>query len=309
MMPCCSAKMQSRFKDWGDVRVFLAVMREGSTLAASRVLGINQTTVARRIDVLEHTLGLTLFDKSTRGARPTSNAIALLADAESLERSAKAFTDTALKQRDSQESFIRITAITDAFTDGFTAILNEFAVRHKQVRFSLLPSNEEVDISSGKTDVAIRLANPNRHIDPSLICRRIFELRMSLFASPSYIEEFGRPASPQDLSGHRLMAADGSLANHPANQWLLARVTESQIVMTCPDVLAMASNVKLGIGAGVLPTRFKTGNSNMVHLFELPEGTGSIVWLLVNPNAYKRPEVRAFTKFFAPRYAEYYRNT
>jgi DNA-binding transcriptional LysR family regulator len=301
--------MPNRFKDWGDIRVFLAVMREGSTLAASRVLGINQTTVARRLDVLEHALGLTLFEKTTRGSRPTASAIALLADAENLESRAEVLAKTALKQRESQASVIRVTAITSAFTEGFTAILNEFTERHKHVRFSLLPSNEEVDISSGDTDIAIRLANPNRHIDPSLICRRIFELRMSLFASRSYVEKSGYPASPDDLPGHRLMAYDENLANHPANQWLLARVGEDQVVMTVKDILAMASNIKLGVGVGALPTRFQSGNPSLVQCFELPEGTGSVVWLLVNPTAYKRPEVKAFTKFFAPKYTGYYRNS
>ncbi|MFN3147283.1 MAG: LysR family transcriptional regulator [Paracoccaceae bacterium] len=309
MAPCCSAKMQSRFRDWGDVRIFLAVMREGSTLAASRGLGINQTTVARRVDALEHALGLTLFEKTTRGARPTPGAIALLADAERLESSAEAFAKSAQKQRDSQASVIRVTAITSAFTEEFTAILNAFTELHGNVRFSLLPSNEEVDISSGETDIAIRLANPNRHIDPALICRRIFELGMSVFASRSYVDQFGRPASPDDLAGHRLIAYGEGLANHPANQWLLARVGEGQVEMTVRDILAMASNIKLGMGIGALPTRFQRGSAGLVKCFDLPEGTGSIVWLLVNPTAYKRPEVKAFTKFFAPKYTEYYRNS
>ena len=301
--------MQSRFKEWGDVRIFLAVMREGSTLAASRILGINQTTVARRIDVLEHTLGLTLFEKTTRGTRPTPSGIALLAAAEKLESSAEAFANTAGKQRDTQASVIRVTAITSAFTDEFTAILNAFTDLHKNVRFSLLPNNEEVDISAGETDIAIRLANPNRHIDPALICRRIIELRMSLFASRSYVEEVGCPGSSDDLAGHRVVAFDGSLTNHPCNHWLQSKVGDDQIVMKVGDILTMASNIKMGVGVGALPTRFQAGNPNLVHCFELPEGTGSIVWLLVNPTAYKRPEVKAFTKFFAPRYTEYYRHS
>ena len=83
--------MQSRFRDWGDVRIFLAVVREGSTLAAARVLGINQTTVARRLDVLEQAVGLKLFEKTTRGSVPTDAANALLANAEQLEQCALAF--------------------------------------------------------------------------------------------------------------------------------------------------------------------------------------------------------------------------
>jgi len=123
------------------------------------------------------------------------------------------------------------------------------------------------------------------------------------------MDRSGCPASPDDLAGHRLVACGESLANHPANQWLLARVGEDQVVMTVPDILAMASNIKLGIGIGALPTRFRSGNPNLVQCFELPEGTGSIVWLLVNPTAYKRLEIKAFTRFFAPRYTAYYRNS
>ncbi|MBT8425437.1 MAG: LysR family transcriptional regulator, partial [Silicimonas sp.] len=52
--------MKSEFRNWSDIRVFLAVIREGSTLAASRKLGVAQPTVARRIDALEHETGLIL---------------------------------------------------------------------------------------------------------------------------------------------------------------------------------------------------------------------------------------------------------
>jgi DNA-binding transcriptional LysR family regulator len=53
--------------DWSDLRHFLAVARTGSTLAAARHLGVNQTTCARRITALEEELGLTLFDEDERG--------------------------------------------------------------------------------------------------------------------------------------------------------------------------------------------------------------------------------------------------
>ena len=65
--------MKSDFRDWSDVRVFLAVVRAGSTLAASKSLGMAQPTVARRIEALEHALGLVLFERdrgdSTRHPR------------------------------------------------------------------------------------------------------------------------------------------------------------------------------------------------------------------------------------------------
>lgn len=70
-----------------------------------------------------------------------------------------------------------------------------------------------------------------------------------------------------------------------------------KMVMMIKDILALASNIKFGVGVGVVSTSFQSGNPSLVQCFELPEGTGSVVWLLVNPTAYKRPEVKAFFKF------------
>ena len=87
--------MKSELRDWSDVRVFLAVVRAGSTLAASKVLGLAQPTVARRIEALERSLGLFLFERDTRGFQPTPEARALIAHAQSLEAAAIGFSDAA----------------------------------------------------------------------------------------------------------------------------------------------------------------------------------------------------------------------
>jgi DNA-binding transcriptional LysR family regulator len=116
--------MKSQFRNWSDVRTFLAVVRQGSTLAASRKLGIAQPTVARRIEALEHELGLTLFERDTRGFRPTESARALLPLAEALEVAASAF---AAKTRDlTRPRPIRITAASPNFSLRVMQILSEF---------------------------------------------------------------------------------------------------------------------------------------------------------------------------------------
>jgi len=71
--------------EWSDLRIFLAVAREGSTLAASRLLNLNQTTVSRRIEALEHALGLALFTRTTRGFAPTPQGHALMTRIEAVE--------------------------------------------------------------------------------------------------------------------------------------------------------------------------------------------------------------------------------
>ena len=130
--------MNSRFRNWSDVRVFLAVVREGSTLAASKVLGMAQPTVAQRIDVLEHELGLTLFNRDTRGFTPTTEGRSLVKTAEAVEAAALAFEDQAASQ--TQARPIRITAFSENLSTSTTNILSEFSLRRPRTRFGSLKS-------------------------------------------------------------------------------------------------------------------------------------------------------------------------
>src|SRR5262245_38207480 len=91
-----SAQLQNEAMfDWNDLRAFLAVAKEGSTLAASRSLGVNQTTVARRLEDLERALGLKLFERGQAGSRLTEAGAALLDEARRVERGAEAFATRA----------------------------------------------------------------------------------------------------------------------------------------------------------------------------------------------------------------------
>ena len=72
--------------EWSDLRHFLAVARSGSTSGAGRTLRVSQTTCARRVDALERSLGLVLFDRTAAGYRITDVGAALVADAERAEK-------------------------------------------------------------------------------------------------------------------------------------------------------------------------------------------------------------------------------
>jgi len=259
--------------------------------------------------VLEHVLGFSLFEKTTRGSKPTNDALAMLADAEHLEASAHAFMAKAAKQKDMQESVIRITAVIDAFNEEFAAILNEFTELHRDVRFELMPSDETLDVASGQTDVAIRMMSGEKVTDPTVISHDIFTLEVSLFAAPSYIAKFGTPACPADLANHKVLVFDGFLADHPGNQWVRSHAEQNQIAMSPRDMLAMITAVKMGAGLGMLARRSKSSHPELVECLRMPDGYGSTVKLMVNPTAHKRKEVKAFAKFFAPRYREYYQNS
>ena len=286
--------MQSLFKDWGDARIFLAVAREGSTLAAARILGINQTTVARRIGVLEHALGVTLFDKTTRGACPTKAAKALLPAAEALEAAALSFEAQATEHGLKDAPPIRITAFDSAMAGNLGQIIATFSEENPNVSFEFIAAERVLDLIKGEADVAVRLSPAIT--DDRLIVTRLGVHFWTYYASKTYATNNPLPdAYAEDLRPHRVA--------------LLAHIASKRPnVLRCAtgDDLRMA--ITTGQAIGPLPTFEGDLNPNLVRCFPPPHGSALNAFLVTAPDAYKRPEVRKFTAFAAPILRRYFKD-
>ena len=281
--------MQSRFKDWGDVRLFLAVMREGSTLAASRHLGVNQTTVSRRIDVLEHALGVTLFDRSTRGATPTEQATALLPYAQTLEQAALDLEAQAEATKGSADAPIRITAFESGINGNIAAVVAEFSEKHPGVSFEFNFAERNLDLLKGEADVALRMT-PSAP-DERLIARKVGQSNWTYYASCSYAAKNPLPSeygpNMEDHAVHLLNHIKSDRRN------LVRCATSNDIVMA----------LQACQGIGPLPLMVGDANPALVRCFEPPPGSELHAWLVTSPAAHKRADVRRFTAFAAPRIA------
>ena len=123
--------------DWNDLRYFLAVAREGSTLAAGRALRVSQTTVARRIAALEQAIGFPLFDKRQAGYAPTPAGEALLPLAERVEAEMQQFADAAGARLAEVGGKVRITT-EDIYAMGLLApLLRELHDLHPDILIEL----------------------------------------------------------------------------------------------------------------------------------------------------------------------------
>lgn len=297
--------MQSEFRSWSDIRVFLAVVREGSTLAASRKLEVAQPTVARRIDVLESETGLTLFVRDTRGFKPTGEALRLLPIAEAIEASILEFAKCAKEMTTPQP--IRITAYSANFSKRMVAILNDFSADNPGVAFEFIPSVRALDLIAGQADIALRLARTDP--DPNLICRKISTARWSLFAGQSYADRFGLPKSPDDLAGHRFVTFQRDDVPNVFHDWLVRHVAPEQIIMSFSEMDLMLAAIRSGHGLGISNVKLVETDDSFIRCFDEISELSAPHLMLISPEAYRRPEVRAFTKYFAPRYAALFRQT
>jgi DNA-binding transcriptional LysR family regulator len=83
---------------------------------------------------------------------------------------------------------------------------------------------------------------------------------------------------------------------------VLDRIDPDQIATTCDTGKSMAAAVLMGAGIGPLATRSGLEQPNIVRCLDLPPETAVPIWLLMAPDAWRRPEVKAFAAFFVPRY-------
>lgn len=289
--------------NWSDLRVFLAVLRSGSTLAASRHLGIAQPTVARRIDALEHALKLVLFERDTRGFHPTEAAHALVPAAEAMEIAAHDLIERATALR--APSTIRITAFAANFNDEFADIITEFSGSHPEVGFEFLAGTRKYDLMAGEADVALRLTLGGE--PPDLISRRIGKARFTLYGTPDYAEANDLPGTPAEMAGHVLFSVKQKGMPPILHGWLTQHVPEDGLARVFSEIGMMEAAVRSGKGLAInnlgrCERDEKAGR--LVRCFDPPEDWAIDNVMLIAPEAWRRPEVKAFVRFFAPRYAK-----
>lgn len=291
--------MKNEFRNWSDIRIFLAVVREGSTLAASRKLSIAQPTVARRIEALENEIGVTLFERDTRGFKPTEDARCLLPLAKAFEELAASFVEKTKELTDLRP--IRITAYSGNFSPRVMEIFSAFSAVNPKVDFEFLPGVKVLDLTAGEADIALRITQSEP--DKDLICRKISTAKWALYGSQSYADKYGLPVSPDSLKGHHFVTFIRNDVPGVLHKWLARHVSQNQIVKSFSEVDLLHAAIKLGHGLGLMNVKMAEMDETLAQCFDPIEELSRPHVMLIAPEAYRRPEVRAFTKFFAPRYA------
>ena len=286
--------------EWSDLRTFLAVAREGSTLAASRLLGMNQTTVSRRVEALEHALELALFTRTTRGFALTPQGQALLAKIEAVEVAALDVEVEATRLTRDLSGSIRVTAPEALMTHTISPIMLGYRTLHPEVRFENLSAEHRVSLEKGEADIAFRAANGELGGD-TLISVRLPNIMWGVYCSEDYVARNGEPKSMNDLKDHAIVAYSGLVATLHFSRAFMSFVPDTQVATTSNSTLNMAGAVRAGLGVGLLPLLVGNATPGLVLCFPPPVETDSQWWLVASPDAYRQPRVRSFMAFAADR--------
>ena len=268
------------FDDWSDLRFVLAVHRHGSLTAAATALGVNQTTVSRRLRSLEQRTGVTVFERLRDGVLFTPAGSVVVQTAEQIEQAILGLERQTLGENTPLTGTLRVTlpeVLAAAWVHAFTS----FTSQYPEVELVIRASDDLLSVTRREADIAVRTGpNPPQH----LVGRRIARMALASYTGIDVPE-----GTPLPWIGWET----GSTANAVLQQWRSLHSDASPVALRVDRFHVLVEALRRGHGQGLLPCGCADGwaglrRNSAPHRTLRPE-----LWLLTHPDLKRVPRVRA----------------
>lgn len=284
---------------WDDLRLVHAIVECGSMVRAAEDLGLNHSTIFRRLNALEKELGVKLFERSRAGYAATAAGREMAALAGRMAQDIAELERSLAGRDDDPSGILRITTHETFLVHFLSPVLASFKAACPRITVDMIASQQALNLSRRDADVAIRAA-----IEPpeTLVGRRICAMPWARYA-PACAQQ---QSSLQTGNASAVLKADDAapaaagwigfgdkLAVIRANRWLAAHTLDKNIVLRCDNLLAVASAIATGIGCSILPCFIGDRTPGIVR-FGDPLDFGYSLWLLTHADLRNAVRVRAF---------------
>ena len=272
-----------------DLPLILALSRERTLAGAAEKLGVDLSTVFRRLNALEARLRVRLFDRSPRGYALTAAGERAASAAERVETELLAL-DRDISGRDQQLSgVVRITASETFSYAVLPRLFADFQQSHPRIRLVLSIDNRTVDLSRREADVALRVRRPK---DSSLFGRRLTGIAFAYYGTD------GTPALRRDgrsfnFSRHKVIGWDepSSLA---VSDWVALHVPPERITFRSNSFVNQLMAVRAGMGIALLPCYLADRDPNLRRISGVMSELTSELWIVTHQDLKNTARIRTF---------------
>jgi DNA-binding transcriptional LysR family regulator len=280
--------------DWNDLKGFLAVARSGRLTAAAARLGLDHSTLSRRLAALEHALKARLFDRSPSGYRLTEQGQRLLATAEEMERLSLAALEAVGGTAGSIDGTVRIGS-PEGFGSYFLApriaCLGE---RFPGLTVQLVAASAVFSLSKRDADLVIAVARPPAG---RLTASKLIDYDLALYAAPSYLEAHPPIRSAADLPVHRFVSYIGELLHFPELDFLQHVAPGGTTALESSNLVAQLKATLAGGGLCVLPAFLAGDEPGLVRVLPEEVRLTRSLWLIVHQDLAGLARIRAVVRF------------
>lgn len=285
---------------WDDFRLIKAIADVRSLPAAAALLGINHSTVFRRLGQIEEALGAKLFERHRSGYTLTTPGEEMVALAQRVDDDITAFTRKMAGREISPAGELRVTTNDSLLVHLLTPLFGKFRQACRDVRLDVVLANQELNLSKRDADVAIRATdNPPEN----LVGRRIATIAWALYGRSDTFPE------PDAIDRESLLERDwvslgDNLATLKAVKFVQEHISPERIGYRVNTVLGLAEAVEQGLGIGHLPCFIGDVRQGLIRLGPpIPEFSADL-WILTHPDLRHSPRVRVFLDFLADEVAK-----
>lgn len=236
--------------DWDNLRVFLELARTQRLADAAQRLGIDHSTVSRRIRRFEQELGTQLFDRNNQGYALTAQGSALVAFAERMENTLHSATEEVGGRNQTLSGQVRLGA-----TEGFGSFvlaphLAHFCKRHPAMRVDVLPVPRFVNLSKREADFAVTIERPE---EGSYVVSKLTDYCLKLYATPAYLKTHPPIRESRDLQQHPFYGYVDELVFSAELRYLQQIASPLVVVLRSSSVIAQYTAARRGQGLAILP--------------------------------------------------------
>lgn len=282
--------------NWNDLRYLLALYRGGTLRRASQTLRTSETTVARRIRVLEEQLGTSLFLRNGLGQyEPTDATLRILPHAEVVEGQSLALQDSLSQTAGQITGRVRMSSVPIIVNRILVPGLAALQTRHPQLSVDLVPAANNLDLSKREADLALRFARPTKG-GLRTKAQKLGALTFGIYGP--------REVPPDHADGLDWITYDAAFSDLPQARWLeravsgaMAREASVQVA----DAETALSAVAHGLGKTLLPDAAAKGDPRVQRLPASGDAALPVrdVWLLSHADQEARASVAAAKEWLA----------
>lgn len=285
--------------NWDDLRFVLALSRATGLASAARELGLNTSSVYRRLEALEASMGVRLFERLRTGYRLTRAGEDLTEAASRMEIEALEVERRVLGADVRLQGNMRLATSEALMIHVLADHVEEFRALYPDIKLDVALSNQQVDLGRRDADIVIRAtSSPPEH----LVGRSVGPVNAAAYASFIYLDARGRG---KPIAAYEWVGYDGALAHHRQARWTSDNVPDERVKLRFDSISAVLAVVVRGVGCAALPCFMADGHAALERLPETYQETDVQMWVLTHPDLRKSARIRAGLQFFGSRLSAY----
>ncbi|HEX8450506.1 MAG TPA: LysR family transcriptional regulator [Longimicrobium sp.] len=276
---------EAALRDWDRLRVVLALHRGGTLSAAARTLGVDHTTIARRVEVFERDLGAPVFERGPDGFSPTPFGEEILSAAERMEGELHGLLRRLDLGAGGLTGLVRLTTTPHLASTLFAPAIGAILRAYPGLQMELVGDSRTLDLSRREADLAVRLSRPEA---PGLVARRLGEIAFALYAAAD---------DPRPFDALPCLAYDDVSSNSPLHRYLAELVPPERMVLRSNTMAALLEAARAGLGCAVLSC-FAGEADPLLRRVPAPRAMPPVpLWLIYHEDLKRSPRVRAAVAF------------